>query len=248
MNTDYSVYILSRKEKLNYFMVGYVTAFVVAYLFYQSYPFALISGIIPYLFKSLYMDYLAQRRKQFLNVQFKDLLYSFSASIAANRQIPYAMEEALENLRLIYNEDTPMIKELSYIVKQISENRQNELELLLNLGQRSHSEDISNFVQVYLTCRTTGGDLERVLKNTTEMLIDKMNIEKEIKTITAQKKLEGRMISIMPIAVIFFLNIFSPDYLQPLYTTLAGRFIMTGAIGGIVYAYYLISRLTSIEV
>ena len=65
---------------------------------------------------------------------------------------------------------------------------------------------------------------------------------------TAQKKFEGKIISVMPLIVILFLNVFSPDYLEPLYTTLAGRMIMTIAIAGLGAAFYLTERLTDIEV
>lgn len=245
---DYLQYDLSKKEKRNFFITGYVGSFAVLFLFYHSLLFSLAGGFIPCLFLEKYQEYLAGKRRALLTTQFKDLLYSLSASIAVNQQIGEALKDGLENLSLIYAEDTPMVRELKHMVKSISENRESDIRLLLDFAERSHCEDISNFAQVYDACVTTGGDMEKVLKNTTEILVDKMNIEREIKTMTAQKKFEGKIISAMPLIVILFLNVFSPDYLEPLYTTLAGRLIMTAAIGGIGFAFYLTERLTDIEV
>lgn len=248
MTTDYSQYQLSAKEKRTFLAVGFIVTFTVLYLFYHSIVFSLAGGCLPGLFIPYYSRRLAEKRRGLLTTQFKDLLYSMSASIAVNLGISEALAGGLEHLRLLYDEDTPIIGELEYMVKGISENRESDIRLLLDFAERSNCEDIDDFVQVYTTCRTMGGDLENVLKSTIEIIVDKMNIEREIKTLTAQKKLEGRIISTMPLIIILFLNLFSPDYLEPLYTTLAGRLIMTAALAGIGIAFYLTEEMTAIEV
>ena len=248
MKTDYATYDLSKKETAYFLAVGYLIGFAVLFLFYHNLIFSLVGGCLAYLFLGWHKKHLAEKRRIFLTTQFKDLLYSLSASVAAGHQIEKAMEDAVENLSLVYHESTPMVKELKQMVKGISENRESDVNLLLDFARRSNCEDIRNFVQVYITCRTMGGNLEKVLKNTIEILLDKMSIEKEIKTLTAQKKFEGKIISAMPLAIIVFLNVFSPDYLLPLYTTVGGRIIMTLAVAGILGAYYLTEKLTNIEV
>lgn len=248
MTTDYSKYQLSAKEKRTFLAVGFIVTFTVFYLFYHSIVFSLAAGCLSGLFTPYYSRRLAEKRRGLLTTQFKDLLYSMSASIAVNLGIAEALAGGLEHLRLLYDEDTPIIGELEYMVKGISENRESDIRLLLDFAERSGCEDIDDFVQVYATCRTMGGDLENVLKSTIEIIVDKMNIEREIRTLTAQKKLEGRIISTMPLIIILFLNLFSPDYLEPLYTTLAGRLIMTAALAGIGTAFYLTDKMTAIEV
>lgn len=248
MTTDYSNYRLSTKEKRMFLAVGFIGFFTVLYLFYHSMVFSLAGGCLPFLFLSGYSRRLAEKRRALLTTQFKDLLYSMSASVAANLGISEALAGGLEDLKLLYDEDTPLIKELEYMVKGISENRESDIRLLFDFAERSCCEDIDDFVQVYMTCRTMGGDLEKVLKSTIEILVDKMTIEREIKTLTAQKKLEGKMISTMPLMILLLLNLFSPDYLQPLYTTIAGRLVMTAALAGIAAAFYLTEKMTVIEV
>lgn len=248
MRTDYSEYQLSAKERIAFLAAGYIVSFTVLFLFYHSVLFSIVGGFISYFALGRYSRWKAEKRRTLLTTQFKDLLYSLSASIAANQQIPEALSGGLESLRLLYEDDTPMIIELKHMVKSISQNRESDIHLLLDLAERSGCEDIDNFVQVYMACRTMGGNLEKVIKSTTEILVDKMNIEREIRTLTAQKKFEGNIISVMPLVIILFLNLFSPDYLMPLYTTLAGRFIMTTALAGLGAAFYMTDRLTDIEV
>ncbi|HZK88432.1 MAG TPA: hypothetical protein VFC27_04680, partial [Anaerovoracaceae bacterium] len=97
---------------------------------------------------------------------------------------------------------------------------------------------------VYAICKETGGDMEKAIVKTSQIIMEKMNIEKEMRVLSAQKKFEGKLISIMPILVIIFLRITSPSYLEPLYATLAGKIIMSLSLIGMGYAYYLTEKIT----
>ena len=52
----------------------------------------------------------------------------------------------------------------------------------------------------------------------------------------------------MPPAMLFMMNIFSYSYISPLYETAAGRIIMTGALGAMVWATVLMERLSDVEI
>lgn len=248
MEIDYMQYDLSNKEKYRFLMGGYAGIFAVLYLFYHDLFFSLAGGTVIVCFKGRYRAWKAEKRRALLITQFKDLLYSMTSYTAANVQLSAALEGCLSNLLLMYDEGTPLVKELKYMVINIKENKANEVRLLKDFAERSHCEDIENFVQVYAACMITGGDLEKVLKNTIEVLMDKITIEREIKTLTSQKRLEGNIITAMPLIVIMFLNVFSPDYLEPLYVTVPGNLIMTGALTGLITAHVMTRKITSIEV
>ena len=248
MDLDYMKYDLSTKEKYSFLAGGYVCIFAVLYLFYHELFFSLTGGMIIVCFTGHYKSWKADKRRTLLITQFKDLLYSMTSYTAANIQLAYALEGCLSNLLLLYDEESPLVKELNYMVRNIKENKANEVRLLKDFAGRSHCEDIENFVQVYSACIITGGDLEKVLKNTIEILMDKITIEREIRTMTSQKRFEGNIITAMPLIVIMFLNVFSPDYLEPLYSTVSGRIIMTGALAGLVIAHIMTRKITSIEV
>ncbi len=248
METDYKDYILSDKEKYIFLSGGYLCIFVILYLFYHSIAFSLAGGLTAFTMLPVYTSWKAEKRRQQLLVEFKDMLYSMSSYVAANLHIAEALEGSLDNLRLLYDDSSPLVNELNYMVINIKENKENDIRLLKDFARRSHCEDIDNFVQVYAACIITGGDLEKVLKNTIEIIMDKITIEREIKTLTSQKRFEGNIITAMPLIVIMFLNVFSPEYLEPLYVTMAGRFIMTASLAGIVAAHIMSRKMTDIEV
>jgi tight adherence protein B len=245
---EYDNYRMTRKEARNYYSAAAMLLMATGMLFYQSALFSLL--LIPLCFpaRKHYEAHLAAKRRKTLNDQFRDLLYSLSASFSAGRQMPEALAEGLENMRLIYPDDAPIIRELAHIKKSLYEDRAPEKDVLTDFARRSHSEDIQNFTDVYFTCRETGGDLERVVMKAAEVIADKLNIEREIRTITAQKRFEAKFLAVMPPGLILILQITSPAYLAILYETPQGRVIMTAALIMTAAACFLSVKLTEIKV
>ena len=225
--TRYDQYDLSVREKVQFFLCGYAAGFFLMMVFYKDLLIAAAGGLACIFFLPLYRGALCRRRRELLETQFRDFLYAVASSVAAGRQLRRALEDAELTLRSIYPQDAPLCTELAAI---------------------NHAEDIRDFVDVYVLCRRLGGDIEEVIQNTTRIMTDKMAIRREIRTLTAQKQLEGRIISVMPVLVILGLNVFSPDYLSVLYTTIAGRLLMTAALGGITAAFFMTQKLLDIRI
>lgn len=245
---DYGEYELSWKEKSLFGILGYAGFFFLMMVFYNDLLLAAAGGLLCIFCLPLYRKFLLERRKSLLEAQFRDFLYAVSSSAAAGRQLDAALADAEKTLLLLYPADSPLCTELAMINRSVKEGRDDIGVLLANLARRSGSEDIRDFVDVCNLCRQLGADLEEVIENTSRVMTDKMAVRREILTLTAQKKLEGRIISVMPIVVISGLNLFSPDYLEVLYTTFAGRLIMTLALLGIAVSYWMMQRLLAIEV
>ncbi len=248
MDTDYRTYELSSKEKIRFVTTGYICFFAIGYLFYKSILLSALAGILILLFLRKYRSYKAEQRRNYLLMQFKDLLYSLSASISTGKSMAEGLKEGLEDLKLIYDDSTPLVIELESITKGIFENRGSEAQLLSDFAARSGCQDIESFVDVYLSIRETGGDMEKVITKTADILTDKISIEKEIRTIISQKQVEAKIITAMPLVILAGLNVTSSGYTDPLYETVEGRIIMTAALAGMIFAYNLTEKITDIKV
>lgn len=248
MIQNYAEYDMSEKERVLFFSAGYLALAFGVFLFYHSLIVSLLAGFLVIRLKPYYEDYRALQRRRKLTSQFKDMLYSLSASIAAGRQMPEALVEAADSLSIMYGPEEPIMIELEHMKRCIEENNESDSELLTDFAGRSCSEDINNFVQVYIICRNMGGDLENIITRTASILTDKMNIEREIQAVTAQKKLEGRLIALMPLAMLLILNLLSPSYVIPLYSGLPGRLIMTGCLGAGLAGVMMMERISNVEV
>lgn len=244
---DYRTYQMQPAEKLCFLLgLGGVLA-VCGYLFYGN---CILAALLPFVYgraKKLYCDYRAERRKNQLLLQFRDFLYSLSGSFAAGRHMGEALEEAQRNLGDIYS-GSLMEEEIAAMSCRIRETGQSELEALEDFAFRSGLTDVEDFAEVFGACRKTGGDMVSAAGKAAAVIGEKIGVEQEIRTIVSQKKLEGRIIMAMPVMVILFLQAASPDYLSVMYTTLAGRLLMTGALAAVVGAGIMIERITQIDI
>lgn len=77
---------------------------------------------------------------------------------------------------------------------------------------------------------------------------DKIMLEKELESLMAQKRFEGRIVMLAPFAIMLFLKIVSPEYLKPLTASSKGMIIATAALALICTALYMTERINRIEV
>lgn len=245
---SYLYYELNRNEKIRYLILCGLGLMTIAYLFYHSIILSLLFSCLAYPGLSRYRSYLSEKRRKQIKEQFRDVLYSISASVSTGRQMPEALLEAEQSMKLIYNEDSLIVLELNNMVKRLNEYRESEEEILKDFALRTGIEDISDFVDIYLTCRETGGDFIRVLTKASEIIMDKITIEKEIRTITAQKQFEAKILTAIPLIILLFLQLVSPDYLAAMYDGIKGRILMTLALSCLGFAYFWSMKLAKIEV
>jgi tight adherence protein B len=245
---DYSVYSMSRKEKMAYGMIGAVFVLVLCYIFYHSWILSLLLAPIGFLYPKHKAKELIIKRKKELQLQFKDLLYALSSSLSAGRSLEGAFRDALKDLEILYpGMDAYIMKECSWIVRKLELNERVE-DVLKDLANRSQLEDIQSFVDVLKTCRMAGGNLVEVIRTTSMVISDKIEIASEIDTMIAGKKFEQRMMSLAPVCMIVVLSLASADYMEPIFKTIAGRIAMTCAMLVLVLTHIISQKIMQIEV
>ena len=102
MIQNYAEYEMTEKERVLFFCGGYLTAAGIVFLFYHSLILSALCGFLVIRMKPFYTSWRAQQRRQKLQHQFKDMLYSLSASFTAGRQMPEALVEAADTLSAMY--------------------------------------------------------------------------------------------------------------------------------------------------
>ena len=245
---DYDIYTMSNKEKILYCLAAAAVLFIIGYIFYHSIVLSLLLTPFALLYPKIRTREIIEARKNDLNIQFRDMLYSLSSSLSAGKSIESSFKESLKDLAILYpNPDTYIIREVEYIVRRLEMNETIE-SALEDFALRSHLEDIQNFSDVFKTCKRTGGNLVEVIKNTSNIINDKIEIKLEITTILSAKKFEQKVLTVMPIFLIVVLSISSADYMQPVFTELAGRVVMTVAVMLIVAGYFIAKKIMNIKV
>jgi tight adherence protein B len=246
--TDLRTYELSRTENSIIILSSALAGLVISYLMYRNVLFSVV--IVPLIprIRSAVQASLAERRRQRYMDEFKDFLFMVYTSIGAGRSMKDAIAESIPSLTSIHGSRCVLAGELSKAYERMEVGRENDVTVLMDLAAASGSEDVYDFVTIYSICKTTGASLITALSRAASVIIDKMTIEREVQELVKRKKSEGMIIFVMPVIVILFLNLCAPDYIAPLYETLAGRLIMTGVIISIAGIYSIIQKIVKIEI
>jgi len=245
---DYDLYVLSKKEWLFHFCLAAVFLFFVAYVFYHSIFLSALVSLLAFFYPRLKTKEIIAQRKKELALQFKEALYALSSSLMAGHSLESAFNEALKDLYLLYPDpQSYIIQEFTYITRRIAMNETIE-EALADFAERAHLEDIDSFVDVLVISKRSGGNIVEIIKNTSAILGDKLQIKQEIDTLLAERKFEQKVLNLMPIAMILLLTWSTGDYMHPVFSTLFGRLMMTIAVIMFGLAYFLSQKIMSIEV
>jgi tight adherence protein B len=119
---------------------------------------------------------------------------------------------------------------------------------LLSMGERVPSDDLQFLITAVLVQKETGGDLTDILDRTTAVIRDRIRIQGEISTRTAQGRLTGWILSALPIALLIVINIITPGYTHILFSDPLGeKLLMAGGVL-ILIGGFIISKIVDIKV
>jgi tight adherence protein B len=96
-------------------------------------------------------------------------------------------------------------------------------EAMVNLTRRVDSLDLRFFVTAVLLQRDTGGNLAEILHSTSMLLRDRFRVLGDIQTFTAQGRLTGAILGLLPIVMALFMLTIAPDYFRPMLESHSGR-------------------------
>ena len=143
---------------------------------------------------------------------------------------------------------TPVLfHEWQIIIGKLRVNQRIE-DALEDFARRSGVEEISSFAQIIQICKRTEGNIAKVIENTAGLLQEKIEIQGEVQVALAKKKMEQKILNVMPVAVLSLLLLLSPDYLAPLYSSFQGRMIMTVCAGLAIASYCISKRMADIAI
>lgn len=170
-----------------------------------------------------------------------DMITTIVGSLRAGFSFPQSLKTVVEEAQ------SPIKEEMEYVLKEMQFGNSLE-EALQDLKERMPSEDLDLMVQAILIQRQVGGNLATVLDKIVETIRERTRIERQILTLTAQGRLSGIVIGLLPIILGLVIYFIEPGYIGTLFNHTIGLIMMgAGAISGIL-GFIFIRKLTRIEV
>jgi len=112
---------------------------------------------------------------------------------------------------------------------------------------RVKSADLMLVVSAVLIQRTTGGNLSEILTTISHTIKDRIKIKGEISSITAQGRMSGIIIGVLPIGIAVILMVINPEYMTTFFTTTAGNIMLIVSVVMEVLGFFAIRKVVTIE-
>lgn len=221
--------------------------FGVLYLFYRSLwalPLLIPCFIV---YRKIRREDLSRQRAITLGTQFRDMLKSLAASLRVGYSTENALKECEQEMELMYGRDCVICEELRQMQNQFCIGLSAE-EVFLEFARRNEVEDIDTFASVFSIAKRAGGDMVGIVERTSDNIAGRIDTRNEIAVLVSARQLEQRIMTLIPVGMILYMDLTSDGLLDPLYGNLPGILIMTVCLG-IYAASILIGRkIVQIEV
>lgn len=141
----------------------------------------------------------------------------------------------------------PFSKEFKKLFKEMSLGILEE-DALKNLLARINSGDLKLIVNAILIQKDIGGNLSEILDNISQTIRERQKIKDELKTLTAQGKLSGMIVILIPIFLGIVIYVFNKDYILLLFTTKIGLIMVSVSFINQIFGVVMIKKIISIDI
>ena len=242
---DYDDYRLRPAEWIAALAKGIGILMLIAYVFYRSVAAFLITLPALMVFMVRERRKTVKRRRHELMLQFREMMHAVIAALQAGYSVENAFIQAYEDMRLLYGADAMISCELKLIARKLK-NNQNIEDALDDMAKRTHVQDIKDFAEVFRIAKRSGGDLPGILRNTADLISDRIEVSREINTQIASKKMEQKIMDLVPFGIILYIDTTSPGFFDPLYHSVFGVAVMSVMLLVYLAAYLLAEKILDI--
>ena len=243
----YKTYVLSIRELLFVGSVAIGVTGMIAFLFYRSVWGMILVPIVFILLKKADEKRRLRNRKEQLHMEFMEGLKALNNALQAGYSMEHAWRETQAELETLYGEDSYVYQELVEI-NALAKNNVPIEQLILEFALRTGIDDIVQFAEVLGYGKRSGANWGKIIEATIYRIQEKYETKKEVEVLLAGKRMEILILCVIPLFLLFFLQVTADSYMQILYHNLVGVFCMTLAFGGYVGAIYLAIKTIEIQV
>jgi tight adherence protein B len=144
------------------------------------------------------------------------------------------------------NSPEPIATELRLVVEQIRLGV-GLPDALENMFRRTPEESLGFLVVAVRVQAEVGSGIAEILDRVTDTIRDRQRLQQEIRTLTAQTRMSGMIVSALPFALLALFSLVRPDYTRPLFYDPLGIKMLEGAIVLDAVAMLLMHRMVQVD-
>lgn len=219
----------------------------IALLFYRSIWACAYAPAIYFIVKKREKKKQKQIQEKLLLEQFMQGMQVLNTSLQTGVSMEHAWVEVEKEIKILYGAENYFYKKIKEINHAVELNHPIEKQFL-KFAQETEIEDIIHFAELFDYGKRSGGNWRKIIHGILQRMKEKFEAEEEISILIAEKQMEQRVMSMMPLGIIAFLQIFSWEYIKILYHNPLGIICMSMVLVGYGGAVWLGEKILQIKV
>lgn len=196
----------------------------------------IVAAVAPFLL----LSYKRNRRRRVLNDQLCDALDFLARVLRAGHSLSTGFQMMGSEL------PEPIATEFRTCYDQHALGAPIE-QVMIDMARRVDSSDFAFFVTSVVIQRQTGGDLAELLDNIGNVVRARIRLAQRVKALTAEGRLTGIILSILPPAMFFILYFLNPEYAGLLINTPPGRMALGVMVLLMITGQVLIRKIITVR-
>ena len=110
------------------------------------------------------------------------------------------------------------------------------------------SEDVASFASIYATIEGKSSRADEIVRETQQIIADKMEIEMEIETMMTAAKSEVNIMLFMPLVILGIIGYAGAGFMDAIYTTVIGRVVATGGLIVFIISFIMAKKFSNVQI
>ena len=197
----------------------------------------------------VYVQWRCWRKQVRLDMEaaFKDWLFYVKGSLAAGNSMEWAMLHSKDIFLGTLSGRHPIRLGLEQLYRGLELHIPVE-SCIRKMGEETEVEVIQDFAVVFEIAKRQGSRMTYTLEKTIQQIYEKIELRLELHAMIAAKKMEQKIMCIMPFGILVFVGNKSGGYFEPLYHNLQGNLIMTICMSVYILGVLWGERLTEVRI
>ena len=180
------------------------------------------------------------KQQQLFNKQLGESLTIMSNCMRSGYSFQQAMHSVSKEMQ------SPISTEFGRVVREINYGATLE-QALNNMAQRVGSKDFDLLISAVITSTQVGANLSEILDTISETITDRIRLREEVRVFSAQGRMSGIIIGLLPVAVMLFLMVLNPTYLTDFINHPIGKLLLIASVFLEAVGFFLINRIVDIK-
>jgi len=189
---------------------------------------------------SSYTSHKLRKRDELLERQLVDALGIASRALRAGHPLVGAFQ-------LVSDEISDPLGSMFYRICKEQELGVDLKDSMYKIARQSRNSEMKLLATAVVIQFQSGGNFADLMDSLSSVIRARVQLNRRIRVITAQTQFSKRILIAMPIVLLMILNTMNPDYMDPMFTTTTGQFMLATMLFCILIGWWIMNKMSVIK-